>query len=300
MRLRRIGDDFLDGCELDFTVDPTSDADAAKLAASFDHSFDPDPAAARAAAAATFGRDLSIARRLRASGLEVVEVEGWRSRGDAVLTPEGFVDHHTAGAPTGASPSLNICINGRADLSGPLCNIFLARDRRFHVVASGRANHAGSGAWRGASGNSKFHGCEVEHTGTKPLPNDLVELLAIANAALAKGRYDQSMVCQHHEYSSAGKIDIATNFHGDGDPAPSSIKFRTMVARRLAELDDVVVSRIVFPTSRRAFDGSWKRRRVDLPTSRVDEWLANHPAVLERRGRGSGVTVTPTKFKEVQ
>lgn len=296
MRVRRLGDDFLDGCALDFAAAAISDADAANFAATMEASFDPEGFAARLTAAApTGGRDLSIARRLRAAGLDVVEVDGWRSRGDPVLTPKGFTNHHTAGSPIGNAPSLGIVIRGRPDLSGPLANLFLARNRVFHVVASGRANHAGTGSFRGVSGNSLLHGCEVEHTGTKPLPDDLVEVLAIANAALGEGRYSFEMTHQHHEYSAVGKIDIAKNFHGADDPPPSKNRFREMVAEYRRELADVKRSKIEFPVNRRNASGAWVRKSVIVPTGRVDEWLAGHEAVLERRGRGSGVTVTPAR-----
>lgn len=107
-----------------------------------------------------------FADRLRAAGLKVVEVDGWRTRGDAYFAPRGSVNHHTAGARTGNAPSLGICINGRADLPGPLCHALLARDATIYLIASGRANHAGSGGWDGLVGNSSVVGLEIENVGT--------------------------------------------------------------------------------------------------------------------------------------
>jgi hypothetical protein len=293
MRIRTLGDDFLDGCALDFEAAAVTDEEADALAATFDASFDPDALTASAAAAvSSIGRDLSIARRLRAAGLEVVEVDGWRSRGDAVHTPKGHVEHHTAGSSSGDKPSLAIVVNGRSDLSGPLANTFVGRDRKWYVVASGRANHAGSGGFKGLSGNSVVHGTEVEHVGTRPLPDDIVVILAIGTAAIAEGRWTGELVAQHHEWSSAGKIDIATNFHGAEGPAPSAGRFRSMVNARLAELADVKRSKIVFPINARTPTGAWRRKSVVVPTENVDKWIANHAGVLERRGRGGEVNVT--------
>ena len=90
-------------------------------------------------------RDTGIADRLRAKGLNVVEVNGWRTRGAEGFNPRGSVDHHTAGPRKGNAPSLGVCINGRADLPGPLCNVLVGRDGTCYVVAAGRANHAGAG-----------------------------------------------------------------------------------------------------------------------------------------------------------
>jgi hypothetical protein len=152
-------------------------------------------------------RDLELADRLRAAGLTVVEVAGWRERGSASYTPRGAVHHHTAGARRGNIPSLNVLIYGRADLPGPLCNVAQARDNSVYVIASGRANHAGAGGWRGLSGNSSVMGLEVENTGTEPWRPDQVETSARIHAALARGRYQASMVCQHREWAPRRKVD---------------------------------------------------------------------------------------------
>ncbi|MEO5837776.1 MAG: peptidoglycan-binding protein, partial [Acidimicrobiales bacterium] len=88
-------------------------------------------------------RDTAIAQRLRNAGLKVVEVDGWLTRVSDSFDARGLVDHHTAGGRTGNAPSLNICINGRSDLPGPLCNVLIGRDGTCYVIAAGRANHAG-------------------------------------------------------------------------------------------------------------------------------------------------------------
>lgn len=204
-----------------------------------------------------------------------------------------FVEHHTAGAATGNAPSLRICIEGRSDLRGPLCNLFMDRAGALHVVASGRANHAGLGAFRGVTGNSNAWGIEVEHPGRSPLDAGRVALLAVATAAIIEGRAAAGMVCQHHEWSSQGKIDIATNFHEADGPKPSANTFRSMVANEIRALADVTRTRIGYPTTRRLRSGAWERKSVVIPTANVDNWIARHPGTLERRGRGAGLTITP-------
>jgi peptidoglycan hydrolase-like protein with peptidoglycan-binding domain len=234
-------DDFLDGCELDFTVEPDDD-ETAELRALFpsgedDAALEQDwralfeeqeelrqlaPLSADAytreslRGAAGNGFDIGIADRLRAKGLNVVEVNGWRTRGSSSFFPKGSVDHHTAGSLNGNSPSLGICINGRAGLAGPLCNVFIARDNTVYVVAAGRANHAGTGTFRGLQGNSSMYGVERENTGigNEPWREDQRVTAALVHAALLEGiGRDGSWVCEHKEWTTR-KIDA---FDQDGN-----------------------------------------------------------------------------------
>ena len=153
-------------------------------------------------------RDTDIANRLRAAGLSVVEVDGWQNRGSSDANFRGAVTHHTAGPATGNIPSLNTLIYGRSDLPGPLCNVAQARNNDAYVIASGRANHAGSGGWKGLSGNSSVYGLEIENVGTgaEPWRQDQVDTSARIQAALIRGRAGADMVCQHKEWTDR-KID---------------------------------------------------------------------------------------------
>jgi hypothetical protein len=167
------------------------------------------------------GYDFGIADRLRGAGLRVVETDGWRSRGSASFNPHGSVNHHTAGGSRGTAPSLGVVIYGRSDLSGPLCNVLQSREADgndiFFVIAAGRANHAGTGGWRGLTGNSSVFGLEIEHIGTIPLPESRQRLAARCHAALGQGLFDERAVCQHFEWATppGRKTDAATHV----DPA---------------------------------------------------------------------------------
>jgi len=92
------------------------------------------------------------------------EVPDWETRGSSSFAPACTIGHHTAGPLSGDRPSLNICVNGRSDLPGPLCNDFLSRSKVI-LVAGGRANHAGTGGFRGLVGNSAAFGNEAESNG---------------------------------------------------------------------------------------------------------------------------------------
>lgn len=301
MRLRPLGDDFLDGCAIDFLQEEiTLDYEAEMLLSPLDDEGIPEAflVSRAAAAVASQGRDLGLANRLRVAGLPVREVEGWRSRGDAVFNGKGAVKHHTAGSAVGDTPSLGICINGRSDLRGPLCNDYVGRDGIIRVVASGRANHAGSGGFNGLVGNSSVWGTEVEHTGRKLLPEETVHLLARLTAAEIEGSATEEFVCQHHEWSTAGKIDIATNFHGPDDGFPTKGQFRRLVADQLRILAEVERVRVAFPSAvwkrtERHPRGQWVRKTVVIAKGNLDEWVEARPAILERRGPGQGLVVQP-------
>jgi N-acetylmuramoyl-L-alanine amidase len=160
--------------------------------------------------------DLGLADRIRAKGVTVVEVAGWRSRGRGDYDPDGAVHHHTAGGPHGAVPSLATVIHGRPGIPGPLCNVLQSReanpahDKAF-VIAAGRANHAGKGGWRGLSGNRKMGGLEVEHTGNGPVPVARLEISARILAALMEApgsSRSAANVCQHAEWAPTRKVDF--------------------------------------------------------------------------------------------
>src|SRR5690606_25838951 len=91
-----------------------------------------------------------LADELRAAGLKVVEVDGWKNRGRPASTghfdPKGASTvHHTGSLTSASNPAagLSLLINGRSDLPGPLCQIATAYDGTVYVIAAGRANHAG-------------------------------------------------------------------------------------------------------------------------------------------------------------
>lgn len=210
--------DFLDACDLDFTVDPVSDEDLPYVCLSPEGN--PDVLEAYRllfrSSITTFraplgisGQQHWIADKCREWGLEVVEVDGWKSRGGATFNPRGVVCHHTAGPSSGDMPTLRILINGRSDLPGPLCNVGLSRSGKVYVIAAGRANHAGRGGWKGLSGNSSVLGIEAENDGRQPWPAQQLEAYHTLCAALLSGigEVDADMVCGHKEWAPGRKPD---------------------------------------------------------------------------------------------
>ena len=161
-------------------------------------------------------RDLGIADRLRAAGLSVEEQGGWQSRGkDSGFNPVGVMWHHTASGKGRGAPSLGIVTNGRSDLAGPLCHILITRSNRCIVISSGKANHAGTGAWGGVSnmGNASKYGIEVENTGyanSEPWPLGQIFVTAKATAALIGYDLNRVIQCCHHKEYTSRKIDMHT------------------------------------------------------------------------------------------
>lgn len=168
----------------------------------------------------------NLARVLRAAGLTVVETSGWASRGYAgqdLKAVRGVLWHHTATNRTryalADAPTLAMCVGGRPDLPGPLCNIVLGRSGTVYLVAAGVANHAGAGSAAGIPkdmGNHYLIGIEMESSGIAPWDwtDDQLRVAAHLGAALERGYLlglpaDQRLQLGHMEYSSQGKIDPA-------------------------------------------------------------------------------------------
>lgn len=130
-----------------------------------------------------------LATACRKSGLRVVEVEGWKTRGrpGGMKGVRGIVVHHTATSDRakGNMPTLSILRSGHGILPGPLSQIGLGRDGTVYVVAAGRCNHAGK-ADRPSHSNSYAIGIEAEHSGSGPWSKAQYEAYVALCAALSE------------------------------------------------------------------------------------------------------------------
>lgn len=177
-----------------------------------------------------------LADALSKSGLKVVEVDGWRTRGHGALyAVDTICCHHTATskAASGDYPSLGIVRDGRSDLSGPLCNLGLGRSGTVYIVAAGVAYHAGVVK---ATDLDNWHaiGIEAEADGLSPWPAEQVDAYARLCAALCEHySLDVSRVMGHKEVCAPAGRKTDPNFDMDA--------FRTHVATILtAPKEDVV------------------------------------------------------------
>ena len=149
---------------------------------------------------------------LRRAGLKVAETTGWVDRGRREMGPVlGVICHHTGTKAPGNMPTLNMLINGRSDLSGPLCHLGLGRDGTYYVVAAGWANHAGAGIWKGQkNGNFNFVGIEAENGGGAQDAWPEVQMDAYRRgvaAILKEVKAGADMCCGHREYAPHRKPD---------------------------------------------------------------------------------------------
>jgi LysM repeat protein len=169
-----------------------------------------------------------LADGLRKRGLTVVEVDGWKTRGARNIYPpyqalaftkvKGILWHHTATNRAqfngSDAPTLSLCVNGRSDLPGPLCQIVFGRTGIVYVIAAGVGNHAGAGGgFAGITqdgGNFELIGIEMESSGIAPFDwtPDQVRIAPYLGAALMD-MYGVTLNIGHMEYSSTGKIDPA-------------------------------------------------------------------------------------------
>lgn len=166
----------------------------------------------------------NLAANLRKYGLTVVEVDGWQNRGYAgqdLQAVAGVLWHHTATPRSNYersdAPTLGLCVNGRSDLPGPLCQIVFGRTGIVYVIAAGVGNHAGVGDAYNIPTNMGNHymiGIEMESSGIAPFDwtADQIRVAPYLGAALELEYLmddPEQIQIGHLEYSFEGKIDPA-------------------------------------------------------------------------------------------
>ncbi|HYT27369.1 MAG TPA: N-acetylmuramoyl-L-alanine amidase [Actinomycetota bacterium] len=245
---------------------------------------------------------IDFARVLRAAGVPVREVAGWRQRGrppssnprdpawPAATKFAGIGLHHTAG-----HNDLSVVVNGRPGLPGPLANLYVARDGMVYVVAAGRANHLGQGASEvyrrtlrdlaplgdaaalgladSMVGNGVYAGIEVENYGTPgdPYPGVQIASLEQACAALCRTAGWTANRCVQHREWTRRKVDMS--YRGP---------LRAVVAAMLSEEDLILDAQ-----TRAYFDAQFELLRLgdnpDPPTG--DTHPQSFEGVLRRLDR---------------
>ena len=127
-----------------------------------------------------------LERAVKNAGVKYRKVSGWASRGHGTMgSIQSVIVHHTAGPKSGNSPSLNVVAYGRPGLSGPLAQLFLARDGTVYLVAAGISYHAGRVS-SNRYANSHAIGIEAEATGLDSWPSHQIEEYAKLCKALCK------------------------------------------------------------------------------------------------------------------
>ena len=188
----------------------------------------------------------SLADDLRAGGLTVVEIDGWktRSRPESAggFAPVGVLWHHTGALANGRKYAEWLATVGRSDLPPPLCQLSIDRQGVVYVCAAGRANHAGeakaSGSVAAGDGNRLYLGVEVQNSGTEGWSATQYGAMVKVGAVLGADTIGCTVNAQraHYETSVTGKWD-------PGDPQGVPLgnkrvldmdKFRADVAAAMA------------------------------------------------------------------
>jgi N-acetylmuramoyl-L-alanine amidase-like protein/putative peptidoglycan binding protein len=189
----------------------------------------------------TYVRALFIPEALRRAGIEVVERPGWRKRGRPKsvggFDPRALMIHHDATAK-GRSPeeAKFIAETGRPaeGIPAPLANCWVNVHGVWHVLASGRTNHAGKGQGFGRiprnSGNTYAIGVETDHTTGEKWPKVQLDAIKLGFAALADAMHidPEKSIASHKEYTTRKT-----------DPHPLNMdRFRAEVAQLSDDLGD--------------------------------------------------------------
>ena len=170
---------------------------------------------------------------LRAAGLTVHGVSGWRNRGQESWGPiRGITIHETRGSRTSSDAGeIRVLTEGSQTAPAPISQLYLSRTGDWHVVASGLCFHNLTG-WGGGNkglGNDALLGIEAQHALGEPWTDRQYRSYVTGVAALVRHLgIPVSRVVGHKEHQPGDK----------SDPGFDMDKFRRDVAAAL-EGDDM-------------------------------------------------------------
>lgn len=175
-------------------------------------------------------------------------------------------------------------LNGTGDTPGPLCSILTCRGNSshgpsVHVIAAGRANHAGTGGPWGAvprdDGNTYAVGHEIAHTVDEAWSSAQMEQVTRAEAAILRRLKAKTSngLPSHSEYAPDRKIDTTEGKYGQsmkaeradvqaaidgdaGDEGEEPMKYWNVQRATPLELADDVWTRVPFDKDA-SDDGKW-------------------------------------------
>ncbi|TDB87297.1 N-acetylmuramoyl-L-alanine amidase, partial [Micromonospora fluostatini] len=173
--------------------------------------------------------------------LTVHEVDGWRSRGSDSFTPRGLICHATAGSRSSTDAGeIRVLLTGSTSAPPPIAQLYVGRNGHWHVIASGRCNHALAG-WAGplkGLGNTNLIGVEAANDNRgEPWPAAQLNAYQRGVAAICRRMgWKADRVAGHKEHQPypppAGKTSTKS------DPTFDMRQFRARVTALLAGEDD--------------------------------------------------------------
>lgn len=230
---------------------------------------------------------------LRHNKIEVSFEPNWETRGNGQSFPQGrpygLLTHHT-GADYGTG--LWILVNGRPDLSGPLCNCCTFPDGRVHLIAAHPANHAGASGGKNMGPlpvtrlfNRVVWGNEIMYPGTRPMTDQQYRSACVLGGVICGILgYRTADHCRlHAETSITGKWDAGSG-HGAGKTIDGD-KFRADIWKMLnstppsstklvdLEADMITLPRTTPPADVNSPPRTWPQRNYTVGWNVVDGWL---------------------------
>lgn len=161
----------------------------------------------------------AIIAGLKKYGVKVVLSPGWERRGNGQVSDyEGGLMHHTATGYSNATPGSNVhklLVEGRPDLSGPLCNSAGNEDGSVTIISAGPANHAGASGGRSmgplpvtSSFNKRVWGHEIVYPGNTPMkPAQYNTMIILGKVICEILKTNSQCIRAHAETSITGKWD---------------------------------------------------------------------------------------------
>lgn len=192
---------------------------------------------------------------------------------------QGVLCHHTTGPKVGNMPTLNLLIEGRPDLAGPLAQLGLGRDGTFYVVAAGLCNHAGDGAYRSiVAGNTHLIGIEAENTGLAGDSWPQVQLQAYQHAGAAILRHigrGSDFCVGHKEWAPQRKNDPSLDMVAFRAGVGAILSGRTPVPTPIPVAEPVAAAGqpLARPTVRRGMVGDAVKLVQQQCRLKVDGWF---------------------------
>lgn len=185
-----------------------------------------------------------LADVLRAAGLTVHGVGGWRTRGSSTFDPRGLICHATAGSRTSTDAGeIRVLLTGSSSAPPPIAQLYLGRNGHWHVIAAGRCNHARVG-WAGplkGLGNTNLIGVEAANDNRgEPWPAVQLDSYQRGVAAICRHMgWTASRVAGHKEHQPwpppPGQTSTKSDPHGIDMRA-----FRSRVTALLEGEDDTM------------------------------------------------------------
>lgn len=204
-------------------------------------------------------RLLWLADVLRAAGLSVVEVSGWRDRGADTFGPVlGIVAHETRGSATSSDAGeVNVLVNGREGLSGPIAQLYLSRTGTWHVVASGTCHHVKIG-WGGpftGRGNDSLIGVEAAHAASEDWASKPAQYRSYVRGVAAIAQ-----VVGHREHQPGDKPDPEFDLRAFRNAVAAELLGGSMEAKDVWELDGIPAARPPYNNDDYATNKTWQAK----------------------------------------